>query len=199
VETGFSPIADYALIGDGHSAALVSRDGSIDWCCLPRFDAGSAFGRLLDPDRGGYCSIRPSGSGPWESTREYLDGTLVLATTFRGPPGEAKLTDCFALRDGVGAPARREILRVIEGRRGAIEFEVRIAPRFDYGEVRPCIRRSGRHVHTAIGGNDALVVRCDQPLEEEPAHELAGRLRIATGDRVGLSLSYCRPEAVEAD
>ena len=67
----YPPIGDYALIGDCHSAALVSRRGSIDWCCLPRFDSGSAFGRLLDRERGGHCSITPPGAGPWEYTRRY--------------------------------------------------------------------------------------------------------------------------------
>src|SRR3984885_8612855 len=88
------PIGDYALIGDCHSAALVSRDGSIDWCCLPRFDSGSAFGRRPDRERGGHYSIQPPGKGPWDYVRTCLDDTLVLETTRLGPTGEARLIDC---------------------------------------------------------------------------------------------------------
>src|SRR5437588_11619750 len=75
------PIAEYAFIGDCHTAALISRDSSIDWCCFPRFDSGSAFGRLLDWERGGWWSIRPTNAA-YTSSRDYLKGTLVLATTF---------------------------------------------------------------------------------------------------------------------
>ncbi|HTX06524.1 MAG TPA: trehalase-like domain-containing protein, partial [Steroidobacteraceae bacterium] len=76
---GYPPISDYALIGDCHSAALVSRQGSIDWCCLPRFDSDSCFGRLLDCSNGGHFQIAPAGR--FSSRREYLEKSLVLATT----------------------------------------------------------------------------------------------------------------------
>jgi len=192
----YPPIGDYALIGDCHSAALVSRDGSIDWCCLPRFDSGSAFGRLLDSHHGGYCAISPIENELTERSRDYLDDTLVLASTLKARGGEARVFDCFTIGDQDGD--RRRILRVIEGQRGTIEFEIRVAPRYDYGEVRPWIRRHGYHLHSAIGGNDALVVWCDQELEEAPEHELAGRATVAAGARVRLSLSYCPPEVIDA-
>ncbi|HUA03714.1 MAG TPA: glycoside hydrolase family 15 protein [Solirubrobacteraceae bacterium] len=195
----YPSIGDYALIGDCHSGALVSRDGSIDWCCLPRFDSGSAFGRLLDRQRGGHCSIVPTAQGPWDYERSYLDDTLVLETTVLGTGGEAKLIDCFlAGGDGEDATDSRRILRVIEGVRGSVEVEVRIAPRFDYGQVRPWIRRHGHRLHSTIGGNDALLVWCEQELSEDPAHELVGRFAVGPGDRVRLALTYCRPERVDA-
>ena len=87
---------------------------------------------------------------------------------------------------------------MLEGRRGSIEFEVRVAPRFDYGEVRPWIRRHGHHLHSATGGNDALLVWCDQELEEDPEHELVGRITVGAGDRVRLLIRYCLPELVDA-
>ncbi len=194
----YPPIGDYALIGDCHTAALVSRDGSIDWCCLPRFDSGSAFGRLLDWERGGHCQVRPTADGPWEYARSYADDTLVLETTVSGSAGEAKLIDCFVIRDGDGDTDERRILRVIEGVRGSLEFEVRVAPRFDYGQVRPWIRRHGHRLHSTIGGNDALLVWCDQELAEDPAHELIGRFAVGPGDRVRLALTYCAPQHVDA-
>jgi len=86
---------------------------------------------------------------------------------------------------------------VLEGRRGAVRFDVRVAPRFDYGEVRPWIRRHRELVHSAIGGNDALIVFCEQELQESPDHELAGRVTVGAGERIRLSLRYCAPELVE--
>src|SRR5204863_2428597 len=93
----YPPIADYGLIGDCHGAALVSRAGSIDWCCLPRFDSGSCFGRLLDWESGGHCTVAPTGE-PEDVHRAYVDDTLVLATTFRVAAGEARVIDCFTTR-----------------------------------------------------------------------------------------------------
>ena len=198
----YPPIGDYALIGDCHSAALVARDGSIDWCCLPRFDSGSAFGRLLDRERGGHCSIVPIAEGPWDYERSYLEDTLVLQTTLLGTGGEAKVIDCFLMGDGDDPRDRaedRRILRVIEGVRGSIEVEVRVAPRFDYGQVRPWIRRHSHRLHSTIGGNDALLAWCEQELTEDPSHELVGRFAVGPGDRVRLALTYRRPEQVDAE
>ena len=197
-DRAYTPIGDYALIGDCHSAALVARDGSIDWCCLPRFDSGSAFGRLLGGQDSGHCSIVPTGEGPWQYTRSYLDDTLVLETTLHGPAGEARLLDCFVVRDdAVGTDARR-IVRVLEGIRGSVEVDLRIAPRFDYGQVRPWIRRHGHRLHSTIGGNDALLVWCEHELTEDPAHELVGRFAVGPGDRARLALTYCAPQHVDA-
>jgi GH15 family glucan-1,4-alpha-glucosidase len=194
----YPPIADYALIGDCHSAALVSRNGSIEWCCLPRFDSGSAFGRLLDAEHGGHCVVNPVGDGDWQYERRYLEDTLVLETTVHGPGGEAKLLDCFTLQGSPLETKRRQILRVVEGVRGSVEFAVRVAPRYDYGQVRPWIRRHGEHLHSAIGGNDAVLIWCEQELREDPQHELAGGFSVGPGDRVRLTLTYCPPEQVDA-
>jgi GH15 family glucan-1,4-alpha-glucosidase len=192
----YPEIGDYALIGDCHSAALVSRRGSIDWCCLPRFDSGSTFGRLLDWDRGGHCTIAPTGNESWESTREYLENSLVLSSTFTGASGEVRLVDCFVVRESDHPRWDRQIVRVVEGIRGAVELEVRVAPRFDYGEIRPWIRRHGRDLHSATGGNDALIVWCQSELTEDRDHELAGTITVEPGDRFHLWLRYIPPELV---
>lgn len=159
---GYRPISDHALIGDCHATALVCRDGSIDWCCLPRFDSGSCFGRLLDRRGGGFCSIEPD-EPVEETSREYLDGTLVLSTTFRTEEGQASVTDCFTVgRDG---PRRdRQLLRIVEGQRGRVRLRLRVAPRFDYGEIRPWLRRHGPRLWSAIGGNDGLVIAGEDTL-----------------------------------
>ena len=89
-----TPIADHALLSDCHSAALVSREGSVEWLCFPRFDSPSIFGRLLD-DQAGHWSIRPVGD--FQATRRYLDQTMVLETTFSTPSGSVTVTDALAL------------------------------------------------------------------------------------------------------
>ena len=102
------------MLSDCHSSALVSRNGSVDWCCMPRFDSASVFGRILDWERGGFCSIAPVGRG-WRAFRSYVEGTLVLCTTFRMSGGEARVYDCFTMREGGAENPDRRLLRVIEG------------------------------------------------------------------------------------
>ncbi|MFL5831700.1 MAG: glycoside hydrolase family 15 protein [Solirubrobacteraceae bacterium] len=192
----YLPIGEYALIADCHTAALISRQGSIDWCCLPRFDAGSTFARLLDAEHGGHCSIVPTEDGHWGYDRAYLEDTLVLETTVHGPTGEVRLLDCFVIGDVERSHPDRRLLRVIEGKRGAVELEIRVAPRFDYGEVRPWLRRHGHRLRSASGGNDALIVWSEAELEEDREHELVARVTVGVGDRVHLHLAYCPPELV---
>src|SRR4051794_2899254 len=123
-----SAIGDYALLSDCHGAALVARDGSIDWCCLPRFDSGACFSRLLDPDAGaGTIEVRDGALGD----RRYLDGTFVLETALVAGGGEARLLDLMPLE----APLSRSLLRVVEGVRGSVTVRLRAAPRFEYGAV----------------------------------------------------------------
>jgi GH15 family glucan-1,4-alpha-glucosidase len=183
------------LIADCHTAALISRAGSIDWCCMPRYESGSYFGRLLGWDRGGYCSIQPRGQFTW--FRQYVDGTLVLETTFRTGGGEVRLTDCFAMRRGGRANPQREILRVLEGIRGRVDMQVEVEPRFDYGEVRPWVRKRGINLFTAIGGNDGLVMFCSHEIEQVDRHGLQGRMAVQAGEKVYLSLQYGKPEDID--
>jgi GH15 family glucan-1,4-alpha-glucosidase len=199
MEEPYPPIGDYALIGDCHSAALVSRQGSIDWCCLPRFDSGSAFGRLLDWEHGGHCQIAPPPDVDCDSARNYIENTLVLETSLRTRGGEARLLDCFLAAERPDRARGPSLLRVIEGRRGTMELEIKVTPRFDYGQVTPWMRRHGHRLHSAIGGNDSLVVWCEEELTEDPAHELMARVRVAAGDRLRLLLRYSPPEQIDND
>jgi GH15 family glucan-1,4-alpha-glucosidase len=192
----YPAIADYALIGDCHTAALVSKGGSIDWCSLPRFDSGTAFGRLLDWDQGGFCSFAPVGRS-YVATRRYVEGTLILETTFRTRTGEVRLTDCFTMRRGGAENPFRQILRVAEGLRGQVEVEAIVSPRFDYGEVRSWIRRHGDGFFSAIGGDDGLLVSTDLPLELGRDHDMRGRATLRKGDRARLSIQFVRPEQLD--
>lgn len=130
--TGASPsIADYGIIGDMRTAALVGRHGGIDWCCLPRFDSGSVFGALLDPQRGGTWLVQPA--EPFQATQRYLTGTNILQTTFQTIQGEAVLTDFMPVAlEGRPAGTHPEIHRRLHGVRGQMAMRMRFMPRFEY-------------------------------------------------------------------
>ncbi len=191
----FRPISDYALIGDCHSAALVSTTGSIDWCAFPRFDAGSCFGRLLDPDRGGFCSITPVRR--FSASRRYVESTMVLETTLRSGGGEAIVLDCFTMRHGGARDPFRQILRVVDGTRGSLDLRVAVEPRFDYGDIAAWIRRLSEGRYAAVGGNDGLVFDGDIDLAPASRHALESRVTIRAGERLRLSITYMGPELID--
>jgi len=191
----YPPIADYGFIADCHSVALVSREGSVDWCCMPRVDARSCFGRLLGWKSGGYCRIAPGRR--CRTTRDYLPGTLVLETTFETDSGRARLLDCFTMRRGGRRDPYRQLLRVVEGIEGTVRFDLDVAPVFDYGAVRPWIRRAGSGAHVAIGGSDGLLISADLPLKIRGRHRLLGHRPVKPGERARLSMIYARPEDLD--
>jgi GH15 family glucan-1,4-alpha-glucosidase len=136
-------IGDYALIGDCRSAALVSRDGSIDWLCLPRFDSPSVFAALLDAMRGGRVRIWPVGE--FRGRRRYLPDTNIVETTFRTASGAVVLRDLMPVasesdKHGAFIPAHG-VLREIQSLDGEVELEVVCEPRPDYGRARPALER----------------------------------------------------------
>jgi GH15 family glucan-1,4-alpha-glucosidase len=162
---------------------------------MPRLDAGSTFGRILDWERGGYCSIQPTSAH--ESLRTYLEDTLVLETTFRTRTGEARLRDCFAMRKGGRLEPRQQLLRVLEVTRGKMRLEVEVCPRFDYGEVRPWVRRHDLGLFTAIGGDDAIFVQCDHDLERRHDHDIGGFVVLEAGERLRLTITSFHPEEID--
>lgn len=190
----YPPIADYALIGDCHSAALVGKNGSIDWCCLPRFDSDACFGRLLDWGKGGHCSISPD--GPCTATRRYRPETLILETTFADENGEARLIDFFAMREGGRDRPRRQLLRFVEGVRGTMTFRVEVSPRLDFGEVRPWIHPHSDTQHAVVGSNKGLAIDGDIALRLDGEHDLIGELTVRAGERKRLAIRFVPPEQV---
>src|SRR5687768_15364311 len=128
-------ISDYALIGDSRGAALVSRHGSIDWCCLPEFDSPTIFAALLDRSRGGHFSIRPRGA--YHSAQKYLTDTNVSETVFETDSGTVLLTEAFTVRDEREKQralyADHEILRVVEGISGTVAMTMHYLPKAFYG------------------------------------------------------------------
>ncbi len=158
----YAPIADYAIIGDARSAALISRDGSIDWLCWPRFDSRSTFARLLDAERGGYFAIQPA--IPFRATRRYIDGTNVLETTFETERGVARLIDLMPVMREEEKHHRlspfRQLLRRIEGIDGEVPFQIVFAPRPDYARVKPRLNIR-RDVVSCEDGPTILWLRSD--------------------------------------
>src|SRR5438067_972212 len=159
----YPPIGDYAIIGDTRSAALVSRTGSIDWLCWPRFDSRSLFARILDVNRGGYFSIQPS--VPFETERRYIDATNVLETTFVTGSGRARLLDLMpAITEEKKATVLlpfRELLRRIECVEGEVPMIMTYAPRPDYGRIVPeLIPRNGDTV-ACMSGPEVWHLRSD--------------------------------------
>jgi alpha,alpha-trehalase len=191
----FLPIADYAMLSDSSSAALVANDGSIDWLCFPRFDSAAVFARLLDPDAG-HWQIAPS--EPYTVERRYLPGTLVLETTFTTDSGKAKLVDALAFADGqrhheLGMHPPHELLRYVEGIEGSVEFHMELAPRPEYGLVHPLVRMTDDGART-FGGPNPIAVCSDARIEVE-ASTMRSTFAASQGERVSFALRWAPPES----
>jgi GH15 family glucan-1,4-alpha-glucosidase len=164
-------IGDYALLSDCASAALVGKDGSIDWACFPRFDSPSVFGRILDEHRGGYFLISPRRGGT--ATRRYVPDTNVLVTTWDCDGGVLEVTDCMPIDDlDDGDPTTvmsfASILRRVECIAGEVEVTVEIAPRFEYGALVPRFTLTSQRTAEIVGGPSALWVTATRALESLP-------------------------------
>jgi GH15 family glucan-1,4-alpha-glucosidase len=181
------PIEDYAFLGDCHSAALVSRGGSVDWCCMPRMDGESCFGRLLDWERGGFCAVRPVGEG-FEIERRYLDTTLMLETRFVREDAELRLLDGFVMRPGPEQRPDSQLVRIVEAVRGPVEVEFDIRARFDYGWLEPWVRHHQGCLFSALGGDLGLLVSGDVGFELCDGADLRARVHLEPGQRRRLSL-----------
>jgi GH15 family glucan-1,4-alpha-glucosidase len=142
-------IEDYALIGDCHTAALVGRDGSIDWLCFPRFDSGACFAALLGGPEHGRWLIAPA-APIRRVTRRYRDSSMVLETDFETDAGAVRLIDYMPLSDD-----RWDVVRIVEGLRGSVELRMELIVRFDYGSIVPWVKRNDA-VLSMTAGPDAL-------------------------------------------
>jgi len=185
-------IADYGLLSDCHSAALVSGEGSIDWLCFPRFDSPSVFARLLDPDAG-HWSITPAGE--FDVRRRYLPGTLVIETQFATAGGMVMITDALVFdRDErgheIGDNAPHVLVRVAEVTEGTVELEADYRPRPEYGLVSPRLEIIDGVV-LSRGGAEVLCLAGPPPTELADAGA-RWRMTLSKGDRVAFALHHAQ-------
>jgi GH15 family glucan-1,4-alpha-glucosidase len=184
------PIEDYALIGDTEAAALVAKDGSIDWLCLPRFDSDACFAALLGENSHGRWKIGPR-DPDGRVSRRYRSGTLVLETEFSTADGTVRLIDCMPIRrtdDEVMSRGRPDVIRVVEGVSGRVEMEMELTVRLGYGAIVPWVARRGG-VWTAVGGPDALTLHTNVELVGS-GKSTAASFSVGPSDRVAFDLAW---------
>jgi len=174
-------IEDYALIGDLQTAALVERNGSIDWLCFPRFDSGACFAALLGDADNGRWLLAPAEGGT--STRRYRGDTLVLETTWETDDGEVRVLDFMPPRGK--AP---DVVRIVEGMRGRVKMHSELVVRFDYGHVLPWVRRLD-DARAAVAGPDALCFRTPARTRGENMRTIS-TFAVEPGERVPLVLTW---------
>ena len=176
------PIEDYGIIGDLHTAAVVGRDGSIDWLCLPRFDSAACFSKLLGTEDHGFWRLAPKGSHR-AVHRRYKGDTLVLESEFVTDQGTVRVTDCMPIRE-----RHPEVVRLVEGVRGRVEMEMRLTIRFGYGEIVPWVRRLDGTL-SAIAGPDGLSLWTPVHCVGEDMSTVA-RFTVSEGQSVPFSLTW---------
>ena len=198
----YPPIGDYALLSDCHSGALVSKDGSIDWCTFHRFEARPVFARILDWAKAGFFRIAPL-DDEYESTRRYLPGTNVLETTFRTPSGTLLLTDFFAFRvpaEGEGAHSAHpdhQLIRLARCTEGEVAVKVKLVPRFDYGLTTPRLETLADDLVMVYGGADALVLQSELPFGDAERSATQGNRTLQAGEEAFVVLTYQLPHELE--
>jgi GH15 family glucan-1,4-alpha-glucosidase len=187
-----SPISEYAILSDCHSAALVTRGGSVDWLCWPRFDRPSTFARLLDDDAG-HFSLRPVETT--KTTRRYLDGTMVLETSFATATGTVIVTDALALGRNergheLGVDSPHVLLRKVTCTEGHADIEIEYSPRPEYGLIFPLLTDVGGAL-AARGGADVLLLSSPIELEIDGADARAA-FTLSEGRSAGFALAHAQ-------
>jgi GH15 family glucan-1,4-alpha-glucosidase len=191
-------IEDYALIGDCETAALVSRNGSIDWLCWPRFDSDACFAALLGDSRNGRWLVAPQDAAA-KATRRYVEETLILETTFVTSTGKVELIDFMPLRG-----PESDVVRIVRGVEGRVRMHTDLVIRFEYGSIIPWVTQTheGATELKAIAGPDMLTLRTSVPIRGVDRRSV-GEFEIAAGQCVSFVLSHCAshlppPQAIDA-
>jgi GH15 family glucan-1,4-alpha-glucosidase len=187
-----SKIQDYAIIGNGRSAALISKHGSIDWLCWPRFDSASIFGAILDPEIGGAWRIHPVQES--KVSRRYIDDTNVLETTFSSSSGKIVLIEFMPVASEEQKKRmlwpEHELVRQVTCTEGNLDLIVEFEPRPDYGRITPGIANGGKLGWRIEMGTLVFTLRADVELSSQTNHGLRANFTLQAGDLVAFSLSY---------
>jgi GH15 family glucan-1,4-alpha-glucosidase len=176
------PIEDYALIGDCETAGLVSREGSMDWLCWPRFDSDACFAALLGSPENGHWKLSPAGAS--KITRRYQPDTLILETEFETTDGAVTLIDFMPVRDKGSA-----VVRLVRGRRGRVVMDMELVMRFDYGRSVPWVTRTKDGSLCAIAGPNMVVLRTPIPIRGEGLTTV-GRFTVVEGETMPFVLTH---------
>jgi len=177
-----SRIEDYALIGDCHTAALVARNGSIDWLCFPRFDSGACFAALLGTEEHGCWTLRPAAEIR-QIRRRYHDDTLVLETEYETTDGTVSVIDCMPPRS-----KEADLVRIVVGKRGQVSMRMQFVLRPDYGSIIPWVRRIDSGIR-AVAGPDTLTLQSDVSLRNENFRTTA-EFTVSAEERVHFVLTW---------
>ncbi len=175
-------IEDYALIGDGHTAALVTADGAIEWLCLPRFDSGACFASMLGTEENGHWTLAPEATVR-RVERRYRRGTLVLETDMTTDSGSVRIIDFMPHRHG-----NPTLVRIVEGLSGVVSMQMVLKLRLDYGRAIPWVRRTAEGL-SAVAGPDAIIVRTPVALHGANMHTEAS-FDVCAGDRIPFTLTW---------
>ncbi|KAA0910909.1 glycoside hydrolase family 15 protein [Pusillimonas sp. ANT_WB101] len=178
-----APIENYALLGNCRTAALVSKEGAIEWLCFPRFDAPACFAALLGTSENGHWKIYPTGNVR-AVHRQYVDGTMILETTFINDDGEAKIVDFMP-----STFTHSSVARIVVGLKGKVTFDMDLVMRMDYGRTVPWVEQHGPHTHTAVAGPDMLVLRSRVPVTAQAQHSEA-RFSVSAGESKSFTLTH---------
>jgi len=184
---GYAPLREYALVGDGRTGALIARDGSVDWLCLPDVDSPSVFARILDAERGGSFRLEPT--APFDADRRYLESSNVLETTFTTSEGRVRLTDAMTLSDSGRLAPLRELVRKVEGLAGNVPLRWAFEPRFDYGRADTRIERRAGRWFAHAGASALALTLCDAGEGALRDGAVTGEFALAAGESALVSLA----------
>jgi GH15 family glucan-1,4-alpha-glucosidase len=175
-------VEDYAIVGDLHSAALISTEGSVDWLCLPHFDSPACFAALVDTSTAGRWLLAPASKGTC-TTRRYRPDTLILETEWESAEGRVRVTDFMPPRD-----AAVDMVRIVEGLRGSVQMRGELVLRFDYGQVVPWVRRDERGIW-AVAGPDSAYLATAAPVRGEHLRTIS-EFTVRAGEKVPFVLTW---------
>jgi GH15 family glucan-1,4-alpha-glucosidase len=191
-----APISDYAFISNCHSSALISKEGSIDWCCMPTFASSSCFAKILDANNGGHYSLTVEDGQVVQWT--YLKGTLILRRLYHAARGECIVHEFFVMTEENVWEPRQLLIRLIECTKGHVSVALQISPRFEYGLLTPWFAKTSSHAFSAVGGSDALIIQSDRELHFSEDYSLMASAQLHDKEAMFVSVEHIAPQRLDS-